>query len=377
MMSIRLMHLADLHLGAPLSYLGDRASERAKDLESAFSRALASAPEKNVDAVLISGDLFDRHNPPPDLVARVKSVFSEFAREAIPVILIPGTHDSHRYAHCIYHSEQFSGVDVLFETPGPLHKRIRNFDVYFYGFSGKPNRSAVPFRRLEGDGLHVALVHGTVADNEQWTTSPRDYSLTQEEIAHSGFHYIALGHHHNFKEFRRGAPAVYPGTLEGLKFGENGDRYLVVAEVCETGVAVEKATFNRKGLEELVIDLGREGIDCSDSLLKVIRGHSSRDSLVRITLTGSSDFLAAKDELLAGLANDFFHLQIIDQVNIYNSGLIKNIQNERTVRGIFVRKMLKKLEQAPAEKRAALELALRLTVEQFQQVNHETERTLD
>jgi len=225
--------------------------------------------------------------------------------------------------------------------------------------------------------LHVALVHGTVGDNEQWTTSPRDYSLTQEEMASSGFHYIALGHHHNFREFRRSVPAVYPGTLEGLKFGENGDRYLIVADVRETGAVVEKSKFNRKDLKELVIDLGREGIHGSESLAKTIQAHSSRDSLLKITLTGSSDFLPAKDEIEAGLANDFFYLQILDQASIYDSGLIKDIQNEQTVRGIFVRKMLKRLEQAPAEKREALELALRLTMEQFQQVNHEAERDID
>jgi hypothetical protein len=35
------------------------------------------------------------------------------------------------------------------------------------------------------------------------------------------------------------------------------------------------------------------------------------------------------------------------------------------------------MRQAPPDERAELELALRLTIEQFQQVHHETERALD
>ena len=96
-MSIRIMHLADLHLGASLSYLGDRAAERARDLESALARALALAAEKDVHAVLIAGDLFDSFNPSGELVATVKAAFAKTTENGVPIILIPGTHDSHRY----------------------------------------------------------------------------------------------------------------------------------------------------------------------------------------------------------------------------------------------------------------------------------------
>jgi DNA repair exonuclease SbcCD nuclease subunit len=185
---------------------------------------------------------------------------------------------------------------------------------------------------------------------------------------------MALGHHHNFKEFRYGATAVYPGTLEGLKFGENGDRYLIVADVRESGVTVEKCAFNQKLLKEVEINPALEGLTCCETLEAAIRNHSGGGSIVKVTMKGSCDFLPARAELEAKLAGDFFHLQIEDEISVFDSELIRRAKNDRTVQGIFIRKMLRKMEQASPEQRASLELALRLTVEQFQEAHHATDR---
>ncbi|RJP22474.1 MAG: exonuclease SbcCD subunit D [Candidatus Abyssobacteria bacterium SURF_5] len=379
-MSIRLMHLADLHLGAPLSYLGDKAEERARELESALVRALSAAAAKKVDAILISGDLFDRFNPPLDLVARVKNAFAKLSRENIPVLLIPGTHDSHRYARCIYHRERFPGVDVLMETGKPVQKQINGHTIYFYGFSGSdsPVSPSSLFCRTPADGMHVALVHGTVAENDRWESSPRDFSVTPADIGNSSFDYVALGHHHNFKQFKRGkTTALYPGTLEGLTFGESGDRFLVIVALDENGVSVEKLKHNRRALKEIEIDLSQSGLDCGESLERAIARFFDGESIASVSLTGSIDFLPSPKELEARLAGGFFHLQITDNTSIYDSAVMRSIAHDRTVRGIFARKMLKKIEIANVEEKPALELALRLTLQQFQQVHYENQRALD
>lgn len=377
-MSVRLMHLADLHLGAPLQYLGEKAAERAGDLESAFARALDTASEKQVHAVLISGDLFDRFNPPSDLVERSVRAFERIARRNIPVILIPGTHDSRRYSRCIYLRERFPGVDVLLENAKPVRKQLNGHTVFFYGFSGEaPDASASSFSRTGEEGLHIALVHGAVAGSDLWAAGPRDFSLSRQDIERSGFHYVALGHYHNFKEFGYGAtPAVYPGTLEGLKFGENGDRYLVVAEVGESAAAIEKTRFNRRTIAEQRIDLALSGIDCNDSLIAAIKSFSSPNAISKVLLTGSCDFLPAQKDLEERLAGDFFHLQIEDETSMYDSRLVRSMQGDRTVQGIFVRKMLEKIDKAPPEDKASMELGLRLTIEQFRQVHYETQQNL-
>ncbi len=74
-MSVRILHLADLHLGAAFPAYGDRGPERTRDFLSAFQRAIefAASPEHPVDLVVIAGDLFDTHDPDESLSFQAES----------------------------------------------------------------------------------------------------------------------------------------------------------------------------------------------------------------------------------------------------------------------------------------------------------------
>jgi len=367
-MSIRLMHLADLHLGAPLSHLGEKAATRSQELESAFVRALEMAPEKEIHAVVIAGDLFDSFDPPRDLVARVRAAFEKVNASGIAVILLPGTHDSHRYSRCVYRQAEFPGVDVLMDPGKPILKNLNGRDVYFYGFSGgrKKDADATAFRRGPEDGLHVALVHGPVLEAAHWGSSPRDFPLSRNDIEESGFDYVALGHYHNFREFRFGkTTAVYPGTLEGLKFGEEGDRYLVTAEINDDGVIIEKTSHNSRALAQISIDLSAGGIESADELVAAVEKQTDPEAILKVVLRGATDFIPAPEELESRLSERFFHVEISDDTTIVESGMIRSISNESTVRGIFARKMLKLMDESGEAERPTAELALRLGMEKF------------
>jgi DNA repair exonuclease SbcCD nuclease subunit len=360
------MHVADLHLGAPLAYLGAKAAQRAEELESALARALRLVPEMKVHAVVIAGDLFDSFAPPSRLVSFVKAEFERLARAGIPVVLIPGTHDSHRYVRCVYRQEQFPGTHTLLDSP--LHRNLNGHEVHFYGFTGRGNE----FRRGNAEGIHVALVHGTVGDAEHWKPGARDLSLRESDLERSGFQYVALGHHHNFRQIQRGSvTAVYPGTLEGLKFGENDDRYLVIAEISEHEVTLERIRHNRRTLREIDIDLTLNGVESDDALVSAIERHANPESITRISLSGAANFIPALDMLEQRLSDRFFHLEILDKTATCRSEAIRSMASENTVRGIFVRKMLGKIENCPPEERAAAELALRLGLEQFLRISNE------
>jgi DNA repair exonuclease SbcCD nuclease subunit len=366
------MHLSDLHLGASLSYLGERAPERRRDLESALARALNAAVEKNVDAILIAGDLFNVHNPPTDLVTRTKAALAKAAASGIPVVLIPGTHDSFRYSKCVYRHNEFPSVDVIVDPGKSIMKNLNGRDVYFYGFSGGRKKEDAPFACGPEDGIHVAIVHGPVTEAGHWTPSARDFPLTPGEIEISAFDYVALGHHHNFREFRFAkTTAVYPGTLEGLKFGENGERYLVISEIDDDGVTIEKITHNKKVFSEIRIDFATSAIASSEGLVSAIEKRSDPSAIVKVVLTGMADFLPSTGDIESRLEGNYFHLEISDATSVVGGELIRLVSNEETVRGIFVKKMLKRIENCTAEERPAAELAMRLGIEQFIQVEDE------
>ncbi len=114
-MAIRLLHLADIHLGAKFAHLGAKAAERSADLNHAFERAIdyAVAAENNIDAVLIAGDLFHNHAPDPGLVSFARAQFQKLCDRGIPSIIIPGTHDGYGYRDSVYRSVEFPGARLI------------------------------------------------------------------------------------------------------------------------------------------------------------------------------------------------------------------------------------------------------------------------
>jgi len=225
---VRVLHIADVHLGASLSFLGDKARERQKDLEDAFVRAIefALTPEHRIDLVIIAGDLFESQNPSHHLLQLVKSKFSLLHETGIPVALVPGTHDSYAYATSVYHNEEnFPGV-ILLHSPNigePVEINIRGVSVYLYGMVWDRYESTPPFdifKRQDKQGIHIAIIHGSIIEKipQHAETPPPEYlPLSYHRLLESGMHYIALGHYHNFDSFGNNR-IVYPGTLEGLDF---------------------------------------------------------------------------------------------------------------------------------------------------------------
>src|SRR5690606_6029463 len=67
---IRVLHLADLHLGYEPPWSGI-AKARRKERDGRLAKAVAWALQNDIDLVLIAGDLFETHRPPAELVDTV------------------------------------------------------------------------------------------------------------------------------------------------------------------------------------------------------------------------------------------------------------------------------------------------------------------
>ncbi len=256
-MSIRILHLADLHIGASFPSMGERGEERGRDFLSAFLRAVeyAAANPKPVDLVAIAGDLFDSHDPDEGLVFHVEAALDRLDKAGLPVLLVPGTHDSPSYRRSIFRRLRLPKSAHLFLSPtleaGP-HLTIGGESIQTYGIAYDPAVSQRPLDEFRPVGLadyHVGVLHAALQDNPAWKIRPTDLPISRTEIAASGLHYLALGHFHNFAEIREGGSvAVYPGTLEGKKFGENGPRCLLTATLSRESISLERTPWNVRTL---------------------------------------------------------------------------------------------------------------------------------
>ncbi len=86
---MRLIHTSDWHLGRRL---------HGEDLHQAHEQFLrwlvALAVRENADAVLVSGDIYDRAQPGADAVRLLDSALAQFVTAGIPLVVSAGNHDS-------------------------------------------------------------------------------------------------------------------------------------------------------------------------------------------------------------------------------------------------------------------------------------------
>ncbi|HYC77275.1 MAG TPA: hypothetical protein VEI02_06575 [Planctomycetota bacterium] len=385
-MRLRMLHFADCRLGAAHAYAGDRAERRRKDAQEAFKAAADAAldPARAVDVVLVTGDLFDARRPDPESFALARGVFARLAAGGITVVVLPGFHDGVA-ADCVWRSERFAGADVLLDAaPGaPTVKDVRGVPVHFYGVAWRAGRTPEPFggfARVDAPGFHVGLLHGMVVGHPEEATRPAAWRLPLGALEASGLDYIALGGAHGECEYRfeRGL-AAYAGALEGQDFapGDLGRKTFALVELTEAGASLERVPVSRGVLIDETVDLGREGVRDLETLRAALLARASEDAAARFTLVGVREFLYDRDALVASLEDRFRALALIDRSGFEDSLLVRRVASEGTIRGFFVRRMLKRLsalrEKAPhrrdrevAERELlAAERALTLGLEQF------------
>ncbi|HAG14240.1 MAG TPA: exonuclease sbcCD subunit D [Ruminococcus sp.] len=115
---MRLLHLADLHIGKILhkrSLLEDQAY--------ILKQILAIAKEQRIDAVLIAGDVYQRSTPSPEAMTLFSDFLTGLTDLHLPCYLIAGNHDS---------AERVAYLSALAERSGVYIAGAEQAAVYSY-----------------------------------------------------------------------------------------------------------------------------------------------------------------------------------------------------------------------------------------------------
>lgn len=86
---MKLMHIADLHLGCRMYGI----QQREEDFYDALKRVGDIAKNEHVDVVVVAGDVFDTSKPSARAVYEMSSFCRDLYREGIEVVGIEGNHD--------------------------------------------------------------------------------------------------------------------------------------------------------------------------------------------------------------------------------------------------------------------------------------------
>ena len=241
---MRLLHLSDLHIGKQVNEFS-LLEDQALMLET----VVGIVEQRDVDAVIIAGDVYDRSAPSADAVACFDKFLSSLTDTGAACFIIPGNHDSaERIAYAAHLLERnrvhiapvYDGTvvcrtltDEYGETTFWLFPFIRPANVKrFFPDDDIPDYTAAMQHVIEACDIdptqrNVAIAHQFVTySGIEPDRSDSELSLggidNVDASVFDAFDYVALGHIHRPQRIGRDT-VRYSGSL--LKYSASEIRY--------------------------------------------------------------------------------------------------------------------------------------------------------
>ncbi len=388
---MKFAHIADCHIGGwselKLKELGMQA----------FSKSIEICIEKQVNFVLIAGDLFNTALPSIDLIKQVALDLKKLKDNGISVYIIAGSHD--------YSPSGKTMLDV-FENAG-LVKNVAKFDesekikldftidektgVKITGLFGKAQGLEKNYyerlirENLENEeGKKIFMFHTTLTEFK-----PEHLAIISSEpvaILPKGFDYYAGGHpHYVFNEVKLPHGRIaYPGALfpnnfpELEKFEYGG---FFINEFKDGGIISEHVEVKLKGVKKYEIDLsGKDSNQVKNFILDKIDLNEIIDKIVLLRLKGvlnsgrisEIDFKGVFSELEGAYVilknsselkiKEFEELEdIADDVDNIEDELIMKYSKE----GDFVKNLINSLDKEKMDGEKVFDFELRVLKDAF------------
>jgi len=323
MTSIRILHLADLHIGMENYGRLDPATGvngRVMDFLRRFSEAVDYALANEVDLVLFAGDAYKTRDPNSTYRREFARRIKRLAGAGIPVVLLVGNHDlpaqdkrassieifrtlevpnvlvaSHDHLHTIT-TRRGAPIQVA-TVPYPIRQRLltqdEHKDMTIAELDALVQQVVAENIQALADqvdpSLPAVLVgHFSVSDaqygSERSVMLGRDVVVLKSVLAVPAWDYVALGHIHRHQELNGGQqpPIVYAGSLERIDFGEEKEpKGFVVADVRRGHTEWEFHRVQARRFVTIRQDV-RDHADPLAALLETISRHDIADAIVRV-----------------------------------------------------------------------------------------------
>lgn len=253
---VRFLHTADLQLGMPFQWAGERADDLRRRREECISRIAEVAREQDVDFVVVAGDFFDANTVDDRVVVRACERLGEFE---VPLFILPGNHDAGGGPDSVYKREKFRRtrpdlVRVLTDPtpevvahgkavilPAPLHYRHSRRDPTAH-LNAEFGREEAP------NAIRIGLAHGGIVDFGDSMNV-----IADDRAALAELDYLALGDWHSRKEIDR--RTWYSGAPEPTGFNEVDSGHVLIVDIEEKGatpqvsaVQVGSAIWEKKSI---------------------------------------------------------------------------------------------------------------------------------
>ena len=298
---MKFLHTSDWHVGRTI-----RNRSRLDEHKAVFGEIVDIARREQVDAVLVTGDVFHERRPSLAAEELVAYTLAQLARDNIVSVVIPGNHDDAARLRTLKPLGDLLQVHMMTdvsETPSDLivsisqrtggERALVSCLPYLHPHRVLPSAKGTDksenerlsvyqsmvqdyLRALEETTLQIdrnavsiVLAHAHVSGTEfgggEWRSSvfPVDPGIFPSQV-----HYVALGHMHQPQKVSgTRAQARYAGSILQMDFGERGQDKSVClieahpgkpAEILPIALTAGKALLRRTGTAEEILSQAEE-----------------------------------------------------------------------------------------------------------------------
>lgn len=331
---MKIVHCADIHFDSPFSELSaSKAEIRKSEIRQTFSKIIKLVKEEKADCLVIAGDLFDGENVSKMTLDFIISEFSKICD--VKVLIAAGNHDP-------------KGIKSFYN--------LLDWGENVHIFDTKPELIEVCGKKILGVSFDKAVCDEPILTDEDLKLFDQpDIIVMHSNLSGSGYNPVSKdfvaktnaklflsGHiHKSYTEKISNTVFSYPGCMEGRGFDELGKKGVMIYEILGDDANVSFVPLSAREYSEITVDVS--GAVSIEQIIGSILLENSfcKDFLYKIKLVGECDFVIDKDVLTEALSP--FFIKIKDDTRQKLD--LTDISENYTVMGLFVKKMLEKIEK--------------------------------
>ena len=292
---VKFIHTADIHLDSPLKGLEAHEDAPVEEIRGATRRAFDNlidlTIEKEVDFILIAGDLYDGdwkdYNTGLFFAARM----ARLSKAGIKVFIVSGNHDA---ASQITKAMPLPDNVTFFSPRKPQSVKLDDFGVIIHGqsysFRAVTENIASQYPQHDSNYFNIGLLHTSLTGRE----GHEDYApCTLDELKSKGYDYWALGHVHKREIVSEDPWIIFPGNIQGRHIKETGAKGATMVTV-EDGRIIEVEVRELDVLRWATCQVDLSECETSDMVYDAVRQNFKQELdqadgktlALRLVLTG-------------------------------------------------------------------------------------------
>lgn len=364
MKKIKVLQAGDLHFDTPFKDLDKDISEISKEeLLEVFYKIINIAIENKIDILLLTGDMFDNLTVNKKTLTFIKNQIERIPN--IKVFISPGNHDP-------YNEKSFYKIinwpSNVYIFKGNLEYVVLdelNTIVWGAAFNEYYVKdSLLKEININENYINIMTIHGEISSVE----GGNEYNpITIKDIENSKLDYIAIGHRHNFSGIKKAGNTyyAYAGCPQGRGFDEILDKGVIIGDIAKGAVNLNFLRTSKRNYYIKEIDISNiiSYEEVKNKIIEVISEEERKNNLYKIILRGELEpYVNLKENLLKELIKDYFYfVKIIDKTEVKLD--FDNISKDYSIKGLYAKKILEKMNTENDEENEILKMALKLGIQ--------------